>query len=164
MKPFLKSVKLKESIQSLNKNMSDPDSDGYPNVIDCSDRNRRKQGIISKIKEKYQEYKEKEPERRQQKLEKEKHRLEVQQIREKTSSSRFRVQQGQMKVQSQRHRLMSQRQKSMGQMPSMFGSSSVPTQPISLWTPAPGKYPNEPPIHTKKGRVKRKTRGRKKRR
>lgn len=153
--------------------MRDPDKDGFPNAIDCSDNNPRKQGFLSSLAkegarkipgirglvDKYDEYKRGEPERMKAKHEKrmaklkysreeEKEREAISEIRTRKERSRLGLQRERMGVAEKRASIMERRAKAMGsmRMPSLMGGPSLMNPTKSLESPKP----------TRKRRKKRK--------
>jgi len=81
---------------------SDDDKDSFPNIIDCSPSNPKKQGLkefVGGLKKRYEEHKAKEPERRAVDLERMKHKLEIQKLKEEQFESRARVRERQIGLQ-----------------------------------------------------------------
>jgi len=132
-----------------NSPMNDPDKDGFPNVIDCSDHNPKKQGIISWVvsKVKGKPYKQVEKERYAASEQRHQWRLlRLQRQKEITEARAPIVEQRRveatkaMELAGKRMTLAERKTTLMGKrqaaMPSMFGTSKAGSM-LSPWTESP---------------------------
>lgn len=172
-------------LMKIGKSMSDLDKDGFPSAIDCSDRNPRKQGIISwavsKIKRKpYQEVEaeryESSERRHQWRLKRLRYQQEELEARKPIIQARAEETKGKMALAREklslgekRVSLMAKRQKAMPAMPSLMGGFGTPTAKAgypkpSIMTPAPGMGFGaiEKPAVSVKKKVRRRRRRKKK--
>lgn len=125
---------------------ADTDKDGFPNPVDCNNRNPNKQGFVGHLVKKglkripgvkrvvseYETYKSGEPERkrtrhesRMEKLQyrtaEESERLKIQSLRSQQETSRMGLQEKRMRIQEKRSKVLGR------EIPSVFGGISTPS-------------------------------------